>query len=377
MKKLIVLGLIVAFCSFPLLWGGAKSEAQPPQPPAPEQQEGVETLTRGPMHEAYAAPQALNPAPSPIVPKKPPEAVSEMPPDQKPEGNHVVWISGYWAWDDEPANFIWVSGFWHDVPPDKRWVPGHWMEHDGGWQWSSGMWAGAQQTTISYVPVPPPSLESGPTIVSPGVDYVYSPGSWIHVERTFRWRPGFWVKHRPNWVFVPAHYAWTPGGCIFVDGYWDYEITRRGLLFCPVRFTANVWLRPNWRLHHHYIVYPDMFVGSLFVRVDYHRYCFGDYFGAKHLGHGYIPWIDYRLHKNIPGPLYQQFVLSRRVEVNFERDLRKLYDDRRLGLALRPAPPWRSNNGTCANWPSTRRSRSARRPSCSPTSRSPNGRCIW
>lgn len=33
-----------------------------------------------------------------------------LPPDQKPEGDDVAWIPGYWAWDDERNDFLWVSG---------------------------------------------------------------------------------------------------------------------------------------------------------------------------------------------------------------------------------------------------------------------------
>jgi hypothetical protein len=332
MKKLIVVMMTGALSSLLIGRPGAALE----QDQADKPQEGVEVLTRGPMHEAYASPESLDPKPSPIVPKQPPEPVPEMPPDQKPDGSQVIWISGYWAWDDDSADFSWISGFWRDVPPGKRWVPGHWTEAGGGWQWISGLWAAQNQTEVSYVPPPPPTLENGPSALAPEADQFYSPGCWIYVERQYRWRPGFWVRHRPNWVYLPAQYAWTPAGCVFVDGYWDYELTRRGLLFCPIRFTANVWTRPGWRFTPHYIVYPEVIVSALFVRPDYHRYCFGDYFGAKYVEHGFVPWVDYRLHKNIPEPLFNQYAYSHHKEANFERDLRKVYDDRRTGIAPRP-----------------------------------------
>jgi hypothetical protein len=319
MKKTVAATVIGAMCSFALMLIEPSAGGQPDNP---EQQEGTEALTRGPLHEAYAAPQSLDPKPSPIVPKQPPEPVPEMPPDQKPEGSHVAWISGYWAWDDDPAAFVWVSGFWRDLPPGKRWVPGHWTAVDGGSQWSSGFWADEQQTAVNYLPPPPPTLETGPSTPAPEADQFYSPGNWVYVERQYRWRPGFWLSYRPGWVYVPAH--------------WDYELTHRGLLFCPVRFTANVWTRPGWRLRPHYIVYPEVIVGALFVRIDYHRYCFGDYFGDSFVRHGFIPWVDYRLHRNIPEPLFHQYAWSKRGEVNWERDLRRQYDDRRVGIAPRP-----------------------------------------
>ena len=191
MKKLAVLLLLLGFLgTVAVFWDVSGASAIEPKADTPP--EGVEVLTRGPMHEAYASPQSLDPKPSPIVPKQPPEPVSELPPDQKPEGGHVVWINGYWAWDDEPAEFIWISGFWRDVPPGKRWVPGHWMDAGNGWQYVSGLWVGQEQTEISYAPAPPPSLETGPSTPAPEVDQIYSPGSWSYVQQQYRWRPGFW-----------------------------------------------------------------------------------------------------------------------------------------------------------------------------------------
>src|SRR5262249_32613707 len=106
----VVLGLHVAW----LLTGGeAMSVARADDVPEEAQEpEGEEVQTRGPIHEAYAAPEGLDPHPAPIVPKKPPDPVPEMPPEQKPDGDHVIWIPGYWAWDDETADFLWISGFW-------------------------------------------------------------------------------------------------------------------------------------------------------------------------------------------------------------------------------------------------------------------------
>src|SRR4029077_8297925 len=78
----------------------------------PATKEGVEVLARGPVHEAFAAPSQARPLPSHVVPNKPPDAIEELPPVEKPAGDHVIWIPGYWAWDDEQKDNLWVSGFW-------------------------------------------------------------------------------------------------------------------------------------------------------------------------------------------------------------------------------------------------------------------------
>ncbi len=96
--------------------------------PAPAQQEGIEVLARGPIHEAFAEPVDNRPKPGRVVPKQPPDPIEELPPDQKPAGDNVQWLPGYWAWDDDRNDFIWVSGIWRNLPPGRQWAPGHWIE---------------------------------------------------------------------------------------------------------------------------------------------------------------------------------------------------------------------------------------------------------
>ena len=89
-------------------------------------QNGVEVLTRGPVHEAFAETITFDPEPGIVVPKAPPDPIEEMAPDQRPEGANVTWIPGYWGWDDERNDFLWVSGIWRALPPGRQWVPGYW-----------------------------------------------------------------------------------------------------------------------------------------------------------------------------------------------------------------------------------------------------------
>ena len=118
-------------------------------------QEGVQVLARGPVHEAFAEPSIRKPEATPIVPKQPPAPIEEMPPDQKPEGANMTWIPGYWAWDDDQNDFIWVSGIWRDLPPDHQWVPGYWQQADDGWQRVAGYWTVQAQQAVEYLPKPP------------------------------------------------------------------------------------------------------------------------------------------------------------------------------------------------------------------------------
>src|SRR5205823_3686322 len=120
----------------------------PPLPP-----DGVEVQARGQVHEAFGEATVMREAPGIIVSGQPPAAIDEMPPEEKPEGDSVVWMPGYWSYDEEARDFIWVSGFWRAIPPGRTWVPGAWQKVANGWQWVSGYWGVEGRTEdAEYLP---------------------------------------------------------------------------------------------------------------------------------------------------------------------------------------------------------------------------------
>ncbi|HKB01382.1 MAG TPA: hypothetical protein VKD90_04140, partial [Gemmataceae bacterium] len=315
--------------------------AQPPPPPAPAggAPEGAQELTRGPIHEAFGQPTTFNPQPGPIAPKAPPEAIEELPPDQKPEGENVAWIPGYWHWDDEGKTFIWVSGFWRSVPYARTWVPGYWTQVDEGYQWVSGFWAAERATEIEYLPPPPESVEAGPTTEATVEGQIWIPGTWIWRETRYVWQPGFWTAGNPDWVWVPAHYVWTPSGFVFIDGYWDYPLFSRGLLFAPVAFTA---VRPGFVFRPAVVLDVRVLVISLFVRPRFHHYCFGDFYADTYARSGIYPWFAFHNSRLGFDPLFAHtsFVFSRR-DPTWVRDVREAFFFRREHEAARPPRTFR------------------------------------
>src|SRR5262249_50949590 len=145
---------------------------------------------------------------------------------------------GYWSWEEEAGNFVWISGFWRAVPPGRSWVPGSWQRAGEGYRWVSGYWGAAAQEETEYLPPPPDSIDRGPSTPAPGDNYSYVPGCWVYQTTRYAWRPGYWLAYRPGWVWTCACYRWTPCGYIYVPGYWDVPLLDRGLLFAPVRFGA-------------------------------------------------------------------------------------------------------------------------------------------
>jgi hypothetical protein len=328
------LGLVLAVANRP-------TAAQSPGPeisaatPAP--QDGVTPQGRGPVHEAFAEPGSANPRATPIISKQPPDPVEEVPPDQKPEGENVRWMPGYWAYDDDAANFLWVSGCWRAYPPGRTWMPGHWTAvNGGGWQWTPGFWAAEAQKETTLLPAPPQTIDAGPSAPAPQPDSVYVAGCWVYRTRRYVWRPGFWYVPRPGWVWVPAHYVWTPCGYLFVDGYWDYPLSTRGLLFAPVVIERRFWGRPRWVFRPSFVVYEPALVGCLFVRPDYGCYYFGDYFEVRYRRLGFVAWVDFRIGRFAPDPLFAYYRWQYRGDRLWERNLRTLYVGRFGGGVARP-----------------------------------------
>jgi hypothetical protein len=269
-------------------------------PKAGQPQADAEALGRGPIHEAFAEQVDVNPAAAPIVAKKPPEAINEIPPEIKPEGESVSWIPGYWAWDDERNEFIWVSGVWRKIPPGRRWVPGYWNEAEGGFRWVAGTWAPADVEELDLLPPPPESLEQGPNRVADSEDELWIPGCWVHRDNRYGWRPGYWSQGYANWVWIPDRYVWTPRGCLHVSGYWDYPVSRRGYLFAPYRFRRDVYRHQDYVLAPHVALHVDNVFSHLFVRPRCHHYYYGDYYGSAHFNRGYLPWHHYHKHHYCP-----------------------------------------------------------------------------
>ena len=303
-------------------------------------QDEVQVLTRGPVHEAFAETVTFDPEPGIVVPKAPPAAIEEMPPDQRPEGTNVAWIPGYSAWDDERTDFLWVSGIWRDIPPGRQWVPGYWGESGQGFQWTSGYWADEAVNEIQYLPEPPATVEAGPNIAAPSPDYIWSPGCWVWNQNRYAWRPGYWAAAQPDWTWVPAHYVWAPRGYVFIEGYYDYSIERRGVLFAPVYFNASVYSRQGFYYSPATVINPAVFVSQLFLRPQYQHYYFGDYYAANYSSAGFHPWFSYNTSRYGYDPIYAQQLWHHRQDRNWERNVQADFQHRRDHEDARPPRTW-------------------------------------
>ena len=301
--------------------------------------EGVEVQTRGPVHEAFAGVVSFQPEAGVVVNKQPPEPIDELPAEQRPAGANVAWIPGYWAWDDDRSDFLWVSGLWRVLPPGRQWVPGYWTRADagGGYQWITGYWADAQTDSVEYLPQPPDPLEEGPDGDPPAPDQIWAPGVWVWHNGDYAWRPGYWMPAQNRWLWVPACYVWTPRGYVFVDGYWDYSINRRGLLFAPVYLPGNIYGQPGFVFSPAYAINTAIFGSSLFLRPSYGHYYFGDYYGSNYGGAGFYPWFAFnRQYQNGYDPIFASQRWQNRNDPAWEQNLESQFEKRRNNESARP-----------------------------------------
>ncbi|WP_254513762.1 hypothetical protein [Anatilimnocola floriformis] len=321
---------------------------------APRLGDEAEPLTRGPVHEAFA--QAVTPAAENglTIKKEPPAAIDEIPPAQRPSGDDVAWIPGYWGWDDDRQDFIWISGIWRAMPPGREWVPGYWAKVTDGYQWVSGYWADLRTEEVEYLPAPPDTVDAGPSSPAPTGNEIWIPGTWVWQQNKYSWRAGYWSQGNSRWLWTNAHYVYTPRGYLYVSGYWDFLPPQRGVLFTPVYF-RNV---PG-----NYVYTPRMIVNSaglldnLFLRPNYRHYYYGDYYASSYRGHGILPYFAFNDSRHGFDSIYSFYRWQNRNDRNWDRQVQDRYHDLRdneKGRPPRDFAAWRDyrdGNGKTNNNP--------------------------
>jgi len=376
-----IVGLIVLIGS-----PGAAFSQGPPPPPAEEQ---PEVLTRGPVHEAFAEPIDLVTHDGMVAPIEPPPNIQEIPPTERPQGEQFAWVPGYWSWDGDRNNYIWVSACWRAAPPNMYWVPGYWNpvigmrdDHRGsgwevqvggvvdiriggsrvkstevvGWEWVGGFWTSTGVEEIEYLPAPPAPPDLEPPGPPPSADRTWVPGCWYWHEEQYVRRPGYWLQQQPNWVWKPSHYRWTPRGYVFVAGHWDYSLDHRGVLFAPVYFPPAVRTRVGFTYSPTIAIDVGALRANLFVYPRYSHYYFGDYYDDAYVRVGIYPRFESGRRRTYYDPLYvQDRWRNLRAEPRWEQHQRLEYDRRRNDRDLRPARTYREQQTRLARVPEPQR----------------------
>jgi hypothetical protein len=337
----------------------AQDTSQPPAVPSEELPAGSEVLTGGPVHEAFAKPVSMDPQAPIMVPQPPPQNLQEVPPAERPAGANIVWVPGYWAWDADRNDFVWVSGCWRNAPPNTYWVPGYWLQVGNSWEWIDGFWkpiSAQPQQEIEYLPAPPAPIEVEAAGPPPFPDQIWVPGCWYWVQGQYVRRHGYWITPQIGWAWVPSHFVWTPRGYIFVPGHWDHDMDNRGVLFCPAFFPHDVRVRVGFVFSPGVCVDLGMLRLNLFVYPRYHHYYFGDYYDNSYVHVGIFPWYQCQTIHTWYDPL---FVYDRwhyqQTDPHWAADQARGYELRRSDRNLRPARTYEQLQVQISRLPANRR----------------------
>ena len=314
----------------------------PNQPPPTPDQELPEVLNRGPVHEAFAEPVNLQAQAGLVVPQPPPADIEEIPPNEKPQGNQYVWVPGYWSWDGDRHDFVWVSACWRIAPPDMVWVPGYWNPVTSGWEWVPGYWAPANVQDVQYLPSPPAVADLQPPVQPPSPESVWVPPCWYWNQDQYVLRSGYWLTADAGWLWVPSHYVRRGRGYVFCGGHWDYPLERRGVLFAPVRFPRSYYGRAGFVYSPSIVLDVSLLTSCLFAYPLYGHYYFGDYYDDAYLTAGIYPWFDCDRIHTWYDPIYQHNRWRhRRTDPRWEERERHNYDLYRADQHLRPSRTYR------------------------------------
>jgi hypothetical protein len=173
--------------------------------------------------------------------------VDEIPPAAKPDGGNVQWVSGYWHWDADRYDFIWVCGCYRDLPPERVWQPGRWRRGTEGWTYFPGYWRPTDLKSLpANLPEPPSPKADAATSPKDNPNAMWVPGVWQYGNGEFEWQPGYWPPSNGPLYWQQAQYVATETGFAFVPGHWDYPLEERGLLYSPVWFSPAQREKRGW-----------------------------------------------------------------------------------------------------------------------------------
>lgn len=305
----------------------------------------TDVLLRGPVHEAFAQPAMLDRTAAPLtIDAQPPAPLAEYPSAVRPARADAVWLPGYWAWERADERFVWIPGIWRIAPPGMRWSPGYWSEADGRATWIAGFWYPRDRVQLRYLPEPPTEAGDEERGAAPAGDFFYVPGYWVFSGGKYVWRSGHWSPAHTGWVWMPTRALSTPGGNLLLPGYWDYTLSKRGVLFAPLAPAGDDVAGAAQDRRRPAVVTPRVAIDArrlgeyLFIDAASQHYCFGDYFAAQPDSPGMTAWFDFGEGSD---PLFGYERWTRgRLQPNWQAALQRRYAERRRQAALRPPTLW-------------------------------------
>ncbi|HMP16865.1 MAG TPA: YXWGXW repeat-containing protein, partial [Gemmatales bacterium] len=245
-------------------------------------------------------------------------------------------------YDPEKTDFIWVSGFWRNAPPGRVWSAGEWRLENGQHRYIPGYWKSATESSWRVdLPEPPASVEAGPNVPARHEDAIWIPGHWVHRGESYVWRPGYWAEVEDNMVWMPGQYVYTGNGYRFVNGYWDYCLEDRGLLFAPVTFTSPLWLNPGWAFRPCFGINIGFgggwgwgwggFYNNLYMGPGFGNFWFGNFCNPWCWGAGFRPWC-WNGARGFANPIFNHYCWLNRGNPGWRNNVQQTFAARQFGV---------------------------------------------
>jgi hypothetical protein len=132
---------------------------------------------------------------------------------------------------------------------------------------------------------------------------------------------------------------------VYVEGYWDYPIADRGILFAPVYWEPSVVYVREVRYYSPVVVINLTFLSDcLFVRPRYHHYYFGDYYDPDCRRRGYFTAHAWYERNRGCEPVYAHRRWEHRNDRDWDRRQQARDDQRRDNPDSRPPRHYASNH---------------------------------
>ncbi len=101
------------------------------------------------------------------------------------------------------------------------------------------------------------------------------------------------VRFSSRRVWVPSQYSWTPGGFVWVAGYWDWPFAERGWVFAPLGLTDSDAATASWVVTPEVLLNPNRMFFDLYVRPARGWYYSGDFDARRDRRYGLFPIAEY------------------------------------------------------------------------------------
>ena len=281
---------------------------------------------------------------APSFAKEPPQPIQEMPPDQKPAGQNIQWIPGYWAGTSRATTSSGSAASGASRRPIVSGFPATGTKSTGATSGSREPGFRSVRETrakpavvLAPAPAEPRSRsQHAPALSQRELDSRLLVLASVGIRLAARILGG-----RPAQLDLDARaLCLDPEWLSLRAGYWDLPVANRGLMFAPVYYPQPVYAQPNFVFTPSIGIVGSAVTANLFVQASTNQYMFGNFYAQNFVSVGITPWFSFSFATGPPlfyDPLFSYYaVINVRQNPGWVAAVREQYVLRRDRVELRP-----------------------------------------